>query len=326
MRPRRPPRRPPRRLLWTRTARWAGAARWASALPCSPPCSVTGRRGCLNNRSRARTRTSATSSSGLSAGTPLWHDGGDVWSVSANVRSELFQTNAILPTTQEPFPSELWDVRLGTAYQHAFDNGWAAGGNVSVGSASDRPFDALRDMTAGASAWLRMPQGDRDAWLFSLNYSTNSQVLYGIPIPGVAYFYNPADWFQATIGFPFANVVLRPTDDLTLQCSYGLLTNIHAKAIYRVAPAVRVYGGFDWCSENYLRAERQDDRDRFDYEYKQVSGGVLVRLCRGADLDFSGGYDFDRYYFEGQNFSDQHNNRVDVGDGPFVGSRLSFRF
>jgi hypothetical protein len=262
----------------------------------------------------------------LTMGTPLWRDDGDVWSIHAGVRAELFQTNAILPTTLEPFPSNLWDIHLGTTFQHPFANGWVGGTSVSVGSASDRPFDGIRDMTIGASASVRVPQGDRNAWLFSLNYSTNSQILYGIPIPGVAYFYNPADWFQATVGFPFANMVLRPTDDLTVQFSYALLTNIHAKAIYRIAPAVRVYGGFDWGNESYLLAERQNNRDRFDYQYKQVGGGVLVRLWRGADLDLSGGFDFDRFYFEGQNFSDQHNNRVDVGDAPFVAARLSFRF
>ncbi len=89
---------------------------------------------------------------------------------------------------------------------------------------------------------------------------------------------------------------------------------------------MRVYGGFDWNSESYLRAERQDDRDRFDYEYKQVGGGVQWLLSRHADLDFSTGYDFDRFYFEGISFTDQNRNRVDVGDGPYVGARLSFRY
>lgn len=263
---------------------------------------------------------------GLSAAAPIWQDGCDLLSASANVRAETFSTGAILPTTGERFPSDLYDVRFGTAYQHTFDNGWIGGANVSVGSASDLPFDGLREMTLGATASLRVPQGERNAWLFSLNYSTNSQVLYNIPIPGVAYFYNPNDWFQATIGFPFAGMTYRPTDDLTLQLSYALLTNIHAKAIYRLAPAVRVYGGFDWNSESYLRAERQEDTDRFDYEYKQVGGGVQVLLSHNADLDFSSGYDFDRFYFEGTSFSDQNRNRVDVGDGPFVGARLSFRY
>jgi hypothetical protein len=262
----------------------------------------------------------------LSLSTPIWHEGGDVWSTSLNVRSELFQTNALLPTTGDRFPPELWDVRLGTAYQHLFDNGWVGGANLSVGSASDRPFAAFKDMTVGASGSLRVPQGERNAWIFSLNYSTNSQVLSNIPIPGVAYFYNPNEWFQATIGFPFANMTYRATDDLTLQFSYALLTNIHTKAIYRLGPMVRLYGGFDWNNEGYLRADRVNDQDRFQYNYKQVGGGVQVLLSRNADLDFSSGYDFDRFYYEGKGTSSEHNNRVDVGDGPYVGAKLSIRY
>ena len=172
----------------------------------------------------------------LSLAVPLWQDGCDRISASANVHAETFDTGAILPTTDERFPSELYDVRLGTAYQHMFDNGWVGGANVSVGSASDHPFDGIRDMTLGATASLRVPQDERNAWLFSLNYSTNSQVLYNIPIPGVAYFYNPTDWFQAMVGFPFANMTLRPTDDLSFQFSYALLTNIHAKALLSDRP------------------------------------------------------------------------------------------
>ncbi|HBI42707.1 MAG TPA: hypothetical protein DDY78_07605 [Planctomycetales bacterium] len=262
----------------------------------------------------------------LSLSTPIWHEGGDVWSTSLNVRSELFQTDAFLPTTGDRFPPELWDVRLGTAYQHLFDNGWVGGANLSVGSASDRPFAAFKDMTVGASASLRVPQGERNAWIFSLNYSTNSQVLSNIPIPGVAYFYNPNDWFQATIGFPFANMTYRATDDLTLQFSYALLTNIHTKAIYRLGPMVRLYGGFDWSNESYLRADRVNDQDRFQYNYKQIGGGVQVLLSRNADLDFSSGYDFDRFYYEGKGVGSEHNNRVDVGDGPYIGAKLSIRY
>ncbi len=96
----------------------------------------------------------------LSLSIPLWHEGGDVWSTSLNVRSELFQTGALLPNTGDRFPPELWDVHAGTAYQHLFDNGWVGGcANLSVGSASDcGPFAAFKDMTVGASASLRTPR------------------------------------------------------------------------------------------------------------------------------------------------------------------------
>ena len=47
---------------------------------------------------------------------------------TAGLASKPFNTNAILPNTQQPFPSDLWNVSLGTGYRHLFDNGYIAGG------------------------------------------------------------------------------------------------------------------------------------------------------------------------------------------------------
>ncbi len=68
-----------------------------------------------------------------------------------------------------------------------------------------------------------------------------------------------------------------------------LLTNIHTKAIYRLGPMVRVYGGFDWNNESYLKRGSGNGwtRTGSSNNYKQVGGGVPgVLLSRNADLDF----------------------------------------
>ena len=80
---------------------------------------------------------------------------------STHVRWEIIQTEAILPDTGRPFPTELWNVGLGTSYQHLFDNGWTGGRSISLGSASDQPFYSLREATVMASGFLRVPQGER---------------------------------------------------------------------------------------------------------------------------------------------------------------------
>jgi hypothetical protein len=43
-------------------------------------------------------------------------------------------------------------------------------------------------------------------------------------------------------------------------------------------------------------------------------------------LDLSAGYDFDRFYFEGQQHSDLSYNRIDVGDGPFAAFKAVVRW
>ncbi len=257
---------------------------------------------------------------------PIWQDEVNEWAATANVRAEFFQTHAILPNTLQPFPEDLYNIRFGTSYRHQFDNDWVGGASVSLGSASDKPFSTINELVGNVSAYLRVPSGERNAWLFSLNYSTTSEFLPGVPIPGIAYFYNPCDWFQATIGFPFATITLKPREDLTFNFSYAPLTVIHMKASYRILPPLSIYAGLDWDNEGYFLASRFDNRERFFYNDQKASLGVQYKVSENVKLDLSGGYEFNRYFFEGRNYSDRHFNRVDVGDGPFAAFKVAIQF
>ncbi len=258
----------------------------------------------------------------FSVSCPVWQNGAtDEWSVSANLRSEIFHTHAILPDTRQPFPDDLWNIRFGTTYRHLFDNGWIAGGTVSVGSASDKPFHSIDELTAGANAFLRVPQGEHNAWLFSLSYSPVSELPY--PIPGVAYVWQPSEDFRANIGLPF-QVMWRPMDDLTLDLSYMLLTTFHARATYRLCRPLRVYVAYATENEAYLLADRISSNDRFFNVDQRVTAGVQYSISQRASIDLSGGYIFDHHFFEGKNITSGTNfNRIDVGDEPYVS--LQFR-
>jgi len=43
-------------------------------------------------------------------------------------------------------------------------------------------------------------------------------------------------------------------------------------------------------------------------------------------FDAGGGYAFRRFFFEGEDYGDRDDNRLIVGDGPFVSLRLGARF
>jgi hypothetical protein len=178
-------------------------------------------------------------------------------------------------------------------------------------------------MTAGVNGFLRVPQGEHNAWLFSLSYSSNSEL--PIPIPGVAFLWQPSEYFRMNVGLPF-QIMYRPLDDLTFDFSYMLLTSVHARATYRVCPQVRVYAGYDWNNESYLPADRLNEEDRLFYYDQRLTAGLQYILSRCATLDFSGGYTFDRFYFEGRSFSDRNHNRIDVGDGPFLSADFRVRW
>ncbi|HZY83875.1 MAG TPA: hypothetical protein VFE78_03535 [Gemmataceae bacterium] len=258
--------------------------------------------------------------------TPIWQCATDELSGHVRVADQAYFTHAVLPDTQQRFPSELWNVQMGGNYRHLYDNGWIAGGGVSVGSASDKPFHGLDEMSVSANASLRVPSGEHNAWIFSLNMSSNSQVLPFVPIPGIAYFYAPGPSFQALIGFPFASATWRPTDDLTFQATYALLTTFHGRVYYRLARPLSLYAGIDFENQNWYRVGRADVNDRFFYYDDRLTGGLQLFLSRRAVFDLSAGYAFDRFYFEGTNSTSQNFNRIDVGDGAFVAASFRLRF
>ena len=130
----------------------------------------------------------------LSLALPVWHDGTNDFAATAHVRNEIIHTTAILPDTGQPFPQELWDIRFGGSYRHLFDNGWIGGASFGLGTSGDQPFEHTRDFTASLNAFLTVPQGERNYWLFSLAYSSNSELPF--PVPGVAYVWQPSDQFR----------------------------------------------------------------------------------------------------------------------------------
>ena len=255
---------------------------------------------------------------------PVCQDDSNDLALTASGHAEQFGTHGtILPTTGQPFPEDLYNIRFGAVYRHLFDNNWIAGGTVSFGSASDELFHSIHEDTLAVSTFLRIPSGERNAWLFSLSYSPTSEVNF--PLPGIAYIYSPSDNLRVNIGLPF-QLYYRPTDELAFTFSYMLLRTIHSRAIYRVARPFRVYTGFDWSNESYFLADRPDTRQRFFYYNKRLSAGILYSISPNLLLNLSTGYEFDRLYFEGVSYSDRANNRVDVGAAPLLSFQIQARW
>jgi len=258
---------------------------------------------------------------------PLWQSATDEWGGSFRVRAQDFDTRAVLPDTGERFPDELYNIRFGTSYRHRFASGWIAGGHLRVGSPSDRPFHSFDEVELGATAFLSVPARERDAWLFFIDYSNTREFLEDIPVvPGFGYAYRPSEQFSAVITTGIASIQYRPTEKLTLQASYVAVRTVDARIMYQIFRPVRLWAGFDWGSERYLRAERRDTDDRLFYHEKRVRVGATIGLARWLYVEVVGGYTFDRFYFEGEGYSDRDENRIDVGDGPFAALRVGVRF
>lgn len=259
--------------------------------------------------------------------TPLFQNSTDEFGMSARLRYQDYDTAARLPDSGQPLPEELYDARAGLSYRHKFANEWILGGSLTVGSASDEPFRSEDEMFVRAAVLLRVPSRQRNAWLYSLTYASDVEIfnLRHIPIPGIAYLWSPSERFRAVIGFPFSSIEYKPLERLTLEASYFPVRTARARATYVIFRPLRVFVGFDADHDSYYLADRGDKDDQLFYYEKRVTGGMRFDL-RHVGIEVTGGYVFDRFYFEGERYSERNENRFDVGDGTFVAARLSFRW
>ncbi|MCX5906724.1 MAG: hypothetical protein NTY64_05945 [Deltaproteobacteria bacterium] len=101
---------------------------------------------------------------------------------------------------------------------------------------------------------------------------------------------------------------------------------ITRKVSYRRLRPLRIYGGFEWRNERYFRADRRDEEQRLCYYEKRLTAGVQVYLNRQISIDLSAGYAFDRFYFEGKNYGDRDENRLDLKNGPFAAAQVGVLF
>ncbi|MBN1510955.1 MAG: hypothetical protein JXB13_02990, partial [Phycisphaerae bacterium] len=254
----------------------------------------------------------------LRGSVPVFQNEHDEWLVTGRVKLLDIDTSARLQREDSAFPGHLWDVNAGLVYRHKFDNGWIAGGEFSFGSASDEPFASGDEIVVSATGFLRIPHGESNAWLFFLNYFNNRQFLPDLPIPGFGYEINAGSSFSALAGVPFTWVRWEPIDRLSLEASYILPRRVRAQIGYRILESLKVYAGYAWDNERFLRHDRNDDDDRLFYFEQRVSAGVRWDILESVWLDFSGGFAFDRFFFEGEDYGDRGDDRLDVGDGPFL--------
>jgi hypothetical protein len=259
----------------------------------------------------------------LRFGIPIWKDDQNTVLFNTHVQNNLFFTDAVFPETGHPFPDSLWNASLGTTYIHRFANDMVGGLLVNIGSSGDQPFEHFRDYYANVGAFLRVPQGERNAWNFGIFYSPLGELAF--PIPTVSFFWNPSDDFHMNIGLPLS-LWYRPWADLTIDLSYMLLTTVRAQATCRLNDDWKVYVRYSAMNMSWFLSDRTDDRERLFSYAQDVAGGLRYQVSDHIGVDLGAGYAFDRFFFIGKHLSDSQNNRIDVANGAFLSLQASYRW
>ena len=262
----------------------------------------------------------------LSLSIPVWQDGRNELTLQGSVRAHVIETGAVMPTTGDPFPKNLTDVRFGPTYRRKFSNGWTSGLSIQMGSASDVPFARYDDEELMATWFLTMPSGERNAWVVFLNYSNNRDFANHIPLPGFGYSFGDNRWCRGLVGLPVIAATFFPKSKANLALTYLPLLNIKAELGYDFIAPLRLFAEFSWSNEIYFRNAQPDKKLRLFLVDKRLSGGVRLRPARWAEVRLAGGWLFDRSSFESRSvYKDRDYNRIDFGAGPFASIELGFR-
>lgn len=254
---------------------------------------------------------------------PLVNRGSDLLLGGIGVQNTLFQGDAVFPSGRT-MPNSLWDIRGSLLYLRQLEGGWAAGGSVTVGTPSDKPFHSWAEVVPTVNAFLRIPaQREPDAWLLGLFYSPVGEIRF--PIPAAAYLWNASDNFQLTLGVPLA-LTWRPTDTLRLDAGYIPLRRVKAQLTWTIRDGMELFGGYEWTNDAYLRAGRLDRKEQLFLYEMRVPGGLRLFYRDHWVVDLAAGWAFDREVFNGRTYRDRTTDGFQIQAGVFGQARLAYRF
>lgn len=262
---------------------------------------------------------------------PLWSNGKTELLGEFDFTGIDVDTDVRLPRwDNDPFPDQLIDVGLGLTLRHFCENGWMVGANIRLGSASDKPFESDDEFTGSLTAFLRIPSGEHNAWMFYVdvrNSHANGGFNY-IPKPGIGYQFALSNSNWAVVGMPISAVHWEPFDGMfKFDAMYMVPRTVNAKLAY-VTPidGLDLYTSFKTDSKVFWRHDRKDSEDALVMKDNRAALGINWAITENISLDASGGYAWNRRIYEAEKYSQRDKNRVDIDDGAFGALSLELAF
>ncbi|MFA6091970.1 MAG: hypothetical protein WCU88_05040 [Elusimicrobiota bacterium] len=250
----------------------------------------------------------------------------DTWSLSGRAGELELSRSPVVTQTGLIVPAKLWDLQAGGAFSRRTGDRRAWGVNSGLGSASDEPFHSIRETEVKAAAYRELPSRERNSWMLFLSYSNNRSFLNNVPFPGAAYvFREPIKGLQAAVGFPFASASYQPGKDWRASFSIFGPTNISIEGARRLFSEAWVYSRFERSPSQWLRADREQRRDRLIFDHQEARVGVRCGTGKGFSVDVSAGRDFRRRFYESRDASRSSVPKAELADAWVSSLRLSWR-
>lgn len=229
----------------------------------------------------------------LNLNSRVWTKGKEDVSLGLNAaRTEWNQTS----------PQKLDRLELGLGHSTRLDERRSLGIRASIGSASDRAFHSQNEISYTLIGHYIKPEKEPNVWIFTVFMSNNNPILNYVPIPGFIYL-KKTEKFVGMFGLPFLGFQWFPVRKLTISMS-SLITNYSLEAGYAVRDRLLFTSGFMASQQTYLKARREDLRDRLFFNEKKYYIGLKVPIGEEWSGDFQLGQSFDRKIKSGHGFSD----------------------
>lgn len=225
-------------------------------------------------------------------------------------------------------PQRLDEVSGTVAYRRFLGGGALMGGSLRLGSSSDDVFANNSVYDVGAAAFARVPVRTRDAWILSLNYANDRARLNHIPVPGVLYQWMPEERFTLLVGFPVAFVTWKPVPQIAVDAFASAFGAARAGVTwipFAPVPVVRLRAGWEWGSETFKRADREERDDQLIFRDMRLAAGLDVSPLRQLSVGLRAAWLFEREIFEGEGSTDD-GDAVSLESGWMFGASLSARF
>ncbi len=248
------------------------------------------------------------------------------WRAQAHGDYDALDTNSVFPNLRR-LPRGLWDAGVGISNTRELGEGRVLGGNVRVGSASDRPFRYGRDYGYAVDFTYKLPRANEAAWIFFLGWSNTRNFLNKIPLPGVAYFFKARENLRMVVGVPFLLAYWMPADAWTVSAFVLPIRTGEIKVAYGNPRGFQPYLLTKYGTQNFRLTERTNADEKLFFEEGVAQTGVNLPVYIRTFVDLYGGYSFERRYFLAEKATERNDApRIRPENALFAGARLSASF
>ena len=212
-------------------------------------------------------------------------------------------------------------VNLGYSYVAKDKSLWSF--LSGFGSASDQLFARGRDNTIVASV-VNVRPGQTSRWIFGAFFNNNLNI-GTFPLPIIAYMYRPSKTFNLVTGLPF--VSLR-WGSFTGSSLFALATPGNARFVLSqgIWGPIAVNASWQWRTENYQHAQRQNEDSQFFIERQLLQVGLRAPVAPGVLLNLSYGQRTESRFFQAEGIFDQTDAKFDLQDAQFFNLSINARF